>query len=222
MPSTLEFAVIDMYHQSGHYASNRLERSTYNSMAIFMEIPSINEFHEVPVLVFNQFPNRPLIRSNIPYVIRLQAKGSVPPFKTLNRNMVDILRHNPEFSGGLVTIDVPGNDSSSNIYYVANGIILSQQFKPLMLASWGLGSSETPILRIDPEVFIHQEDAMQRFIVKKILPCFLSSDFSEGSPKAIIEECPFNIRRVQFPDGSTSEEELRQIVADHVDDIVIV
>jgi len=90
------------------------------------------------------------------------------------------------------------------------------------------------ILRVYPDVFINKADPMERFIANKMIticldgqytfpPNYLLSDRIDRSNaiknvKVEIDDCPFSILEADVPSISTTNQQLTQIVLDHLDE----
>ena len=136
-------------------------------------------------------------------------------------------------------------------YYITGGAIFDEDFHPMMLITWEIQRKPNdssiqkydylfanPILRIRPDVVIHKRDALERYIVNKILPstldihrvcspCILNnSRFSLNDPlhsykpKVIIEDIPFLVKSPDVPSISTTNKELLNVALDNLEDLV--
>ena len=90
------------------------------------------------------------------------------------------------------------------------------------------------ILRVFPDVFINKADPMERFIANKMITICLDGQY--GFPhryllsdridynsafknvKVEIDDCPFSILEADVPSISTTNQQLTQIVLDHLDE----
>lgn len=93
-----------------------------------------------------------------------------------------------------------------------------------------------PIVRIDPYVYLSQKDSMEKFIVRKFAnQCIdnlrtpnvgiLVHEFTNGNGSLLhlslrIEPNPFPITILSAPDINTTNEELRQVALEHINDII--
>lgn len=140
-------------------------------------------------------------------------------------------------------------DGEEEAYYGTYGAIFNKDYIPVMMLTWEMekmfsedGASfkyklTQPVLRIAPEVF-HKSNAVERFIVNKVIPetlalnvewpsgecrtAFYRHNYTEIPPdiKAIIEFCPFSIKTVDIPSISTTNKDLLSIALDNLDELI--
>ena len=132
----------------------------------------------------------------------------------------------------------------SPIYYASKGLIMDEEFNVLMIATWMVkwinseGSDayvlHTPKLRIEPSCFTRETDSTLKFICNKMLKkcagqCVhpnqnfpFINGWSERHLVSIrIEEIPehLQVHHAKTPDITTSNEELRQLVLNNLQDL---
>lgn len=209
-----------------------------------MEIPINKDSFELPT-----FAIEPIIKKNIDLnsvdklVIALYSKGGIPAYKTVARYMQDVLVSRYS-SNELIVLKTPDGNTGAT-YYAANGAIFDKDITPIMMCSWLIGrvehTTETkympikPIIRISPKVFLSQSNAIEKFVVKKILYEALeirNNNINIYYPiehlqaghnlplQVVIEESPFLIRKTNTPSVGVSDSQLLQIATNHLDEIM--
>lgn len=95
---------------------------------------------------------------------------------------------------------------------------------------------EKPILRLTPEFYLSKYDNVGRFICKKMLPMiydvllaapsihYYNSKFEvnyreEYKPSVIIDNIPFEMRKVDVPSITTTNQDLLKVALDNLEDI---
>lgn len=226
------------------------DRNILVSTKKYMEIPIKEDLFELPVFALLDFNN--LTRDNKDLstdviTAMLFSLNGEPRYKSLDRYMRDIILEQFTHSR-LVKCEVK-QGTETILYYGTHGAVFDKHFKPMMMCSWIMErqwlNEETreykfikPILRIDPECYIHQWDPMQRWIVKKAASAALSETIYRpyrGSLTTAFEEIPYNsqaeliveigkspfkIRTADIPSISTTNESLLQLAIDHIEEVV--
>lgn len=175
-------------------------------------------------------------------------KAIFTPYK--NNNLYDTVDSNIR----LVIDNVPRNKlirftDNSTVYYGTRGLILDSQLKPMVTLSWVMRpmivddklkfSFEYPLMRISPQCFINQGNAVERYISKKLPATALSECYyipfrdnwiyntldSNGNIrrpkcKVIIEDNPLKMSLVDTPSILTTSAGLRELVLNHIDEVM--
>lgn len=208
----------------------------------YMEIPVDSDVFEVPLFAFHKFCNMldKGINANT-IVAALYSCGAESSYKSIEAIMRNVLY--ATFDSHLSKIQI---DGTSNIYYATMGAVFDKDLNPLMVMSWQMErqnderepySFKRPILHITPISFVRKEDPVQRFLVGKMLTTALDMDIPEPylftdrlhfktnessfKIKVEIDDCPFNIKGVDVPSISVTNENLLQLAAEHIDEIEI-
>lgn len=144
------------------------------------------------------------------------------------------------------------NDPQNPCYYCAKGAIFNKDLIPQIMMTWQMkrikdanSTNETwkylavrPILRINPSVIINKDNAVERYIVNKIVPMAVSIYGVEGpfihvNPSIIkdtynrltikveIDKFPFKFNKVDKPSISTTNEKLLKVALDNVDEMIL-
>lgn len=253
MAVTLDSVIRSLFQ--GNYSHSRIMEHRYRNLptdavtsTVFMEIPVRSEVIEMPVFAFDDFINiGKRVLSVDTMVAQLYSNDIQSEYKSLDSIMKDCL--STKFSKHLTVVSVPNAVST---YYCTYGAVFNSNFKPLMMMSWLMERRcdddgrekyyyKRPLLRINPDVYMNKEDAVQRFIVNKLIvnslycsfytpyypnvDSFLNqnsrmSERDSWKVKVEIDECPFVIRRPDIPSISISNKDLLQIAADHIDEIL--
>lgn len=204
---------------------------------LLMELPISSDIIEVPLAVYKEFirccTSNNLVLNNNDYgkvVCIFKYVNALQAFKTINRNMQDILRASREDAGLVKIKSTEGNEN--HIYYGCQGLILDSSFQPVMTCSWKLRIGENgayspicPVLRVSLKCYKNQSNAIEKFIVKKMIPAVLNHypkyDFQNivAPPQIIIEESPFKFTAPRAPSIFTTNKELLHSVTDNIDDL---
>ena len=219
---------------------------TNNSHTKYMSIPINKDTFEIPTFCFNTF--KTLVDSNQDtetdaIIVQLNTRNAESDYKSLDRVLRDVLQ-SPFINTRLVTIKVKrGNEDI--IYYGTHGAIFYADLTPIAICSFLMERYTTEegttkyrflrhALRVNPDVFINKADPMERFIVNKMIliclneqysfpPNYLLSDRIDRNSalknvKVEIDDCPFSILEADVPSISTTNQQLTQIVLDHLDE----
>lgn len=135
--------------------------------------------------------------------------------------------------------------NKGEVYYGGRGIILDGNFKPLILCSVlckkeEFRSSEymdyyKPIIRINPEVFLNETGLINKTIIKKIIPFYLTHTIpdirtrtrfrdklpEDRKPQILIEDSSRFIETPAIPNPNTcSNEALNKLLLDNIEDVI--
>ena len=135
--------------------------------------------------------------------------------------------------------------NKGEVYYGSKGIILDKDFNILLLCTLACRRMEyrgrqvmsyyKPIIHVGPQVFLRDEGLIDKSILKKIIPFYLSqnicqtrtnpdfvSDIPEGTkPQILIDDVSKLIERPVKPTPQKySDDVLNQILADNADDVL--
>ena len=217
----------------------RIDRGT-----LFMSIPTTEDSFEVPMLAMSAFVHSTTTWQAESIVAPLNCLGAESSYKSLDASIREVLRIS--FSANHL-ISLPS--SPSEPYFGVQGTIFNKDFLPVAMLSWQMQrvppeSDEDiprikfvkPILRVSPEVFLRRSNAVERYIINKIIPSVLSLRYVwtpnignnrvfENSytyynkPSVIIESSPFLFKRPEVPSISTTNEQLLQVALAHMDEL---
>lgn len=144
-------------------------------------------------------------------------------------------------------------DSLQNpCYYGINGALFNKDLVPQIMMTWQMkkikdanSNNETwkysvvkPILRVNPSVIIDKSNAVEKYIVNKIIPNALSiyrvlDPYISQNPsimgsscnlmtiKVEIDKFPFKFDKVDSPSISTTNEKLLKVALGNVDEMVL-
>lgn len=213
----------------------------------FFEIPIDGDVFEIPTFALKPLMDRINAPGELPSVItaKLHTDNNTAGYKKAERNLVEILRES-FVESKLCRVDAECGEEKVP-YYGTCGAIFNKDFNPIAMCSWIIEkfSDELgvyryrflqPILRIDPAAFVHGADSIERLVAKKLINyclmspkhppyqwnrgvCFIA-DEDDYPVKVVIEESPFNIRCVDKPSISTTNQQLLQIAIDHIDEVI--
>ena len=216
----------------------------------YMEIPIEEDIFELPVFALSDFneltrDNKDLSTEAI--TAMLFSLNKEPRYKSLDRYMRDIILEQFTHSR-LVKCEVK-QGTETILYYGTHGAVFDKYYNPMMMCLWQIErrwvNEKTrkyhfikPILRINPDCYVHQWDPMQRWIAKKAATAALTetiykpfgrdlTDAFEEIPydarmdlTVEISKSPFRIRTADTPSISTTNKSLLQLVIDHIEEIV--
>ena len=212
----------------------RFSRINVSEEHRYIEIPVDNNRFEIPSFALDSLSKLLLFQNSSSIVAELSFLGYIPAYKTAGRYFQDIINASLESAFYL--------SEGENHYYAAKGIIMDEHFVPILLCSWMVEKifADTqlvgfkiikPILRVAPQCYLYQDDAIQKLIVKKIIPTILTTHLSIPSAfpietirpvaKVIIDDIPFHTRTVVPPTVNTTNEELLSVALYHLDEMCL-
>ena len=222
---------------------NRNTSNTPITVKKYMEIPIGSDVFELPLFAFEDFKKMHQNKKEGDIIVAsLYSCGQTSNYKSLDSIMKDVL--STYFDKHLCKVQIP---NSPNTYYATFGAVFDENFTPLMMLSWIMerGVSEEgvikyrykkPLLRLNPYPCLNKEDALQKFICGRWMTTALGtrvctpSTYGLGNSieptyfsfgvKIEIDECPFVIRGTDVPSISVTNEDLLQLAADHIDEIM--
>lgn len=230
-----------------HFGRN----NAFSSRKKYLEIPINEDYFELPVFAIEQFINLTKDNKDLSTELitaMLYTYDRTPRYKSLDVYMRDMVIESFTCHR-LVKCEVKrGSETIS--YYCTHGAVFDNLYNPVMMLTWQMRriwlNEETrkydfikPILRISPDCYISQQDAMQRWIVKKAATVGLdtkiirphSSDLNAAfvlednheTENLTIEIChsPFKIKTADVPSISTTNENLLQLAIDHIEEIIV-
>lgn len=223
---------------------------SFTDKSSYMLIPVTGDNIEIPTMTMFSLPtleNKILQKEPIDALaVNLNNNGGYSTFKSVSASIRDaftVLYKNAHLRK-LVTVGDP-----EKTYYGTYGAIFDENFKPIVMLSWELKKIYKddelrpykykfirPILRVAPEVFVNKNNAVERYIINKIIPTVLSLNYisspgfygnriyesnnSDSKVKVVVEECPFVIKEADVPSISTTNEKLLDIALNYIDEIV--
>lgn len=171
-----------------------------NSSERYMEIPINKDVFEIPLFAISAF-NEAINKGNEPesIIVVLNTENRDPGYKTLDRNMRDVLKERFDVSR---LVAIPVKDGNNTLmYYGTQGAIFSDYFTPLMMCSWLVEKYQVthtiadsasgkfhneeiteykltrPLFRINPDVYRTKGDSMERYLAGKTLNTILDLSF---------------------------------------------
>lgn len=136
--------------------------------------------------------------------------------------------------------------NKGEVYYGNRGIILDKDFKPLILCSILSKKVETrtmvfmdyykPIIHVSPEIFLNETGLINKHILKKIIPFYLTHSIDRviaydgrfrsmipenTKPQILIEDISKFIETPVLPNPSTcSNKAINEFLLDNIDDVL--
>lgn len=212
----------------------------------YLEIPINKDVFEVPMFALHALQriiSDGTVNRTDAIVVSLADHGSKPNYKTLERNMVDVLESDFE-SSKLIRVDA-SNGSENVKYYGTHGAIFDDGYSPVAMYTCQVKRTEIdseshtysyeilkPILRIRPESFKTRGDSMEKFITNKLIlagisdsitPCYYSNTINvlpEYNIEVVIGDIPFKPIIADSPSISTTNKELLELVVDHIEEVI--
>lgn len=215
-----------------------------NMHTVYMEIPIKEDYFELPCFVLV------VCNGSTPYysvdldsldkdaiVVPLNTLEFKPWYTTIGAYMKDVLTGNIK-EQGLIKLTTKDGDNLKT-YYATYGAIFDDSFSPILLCSWKVSRQRTeegkpylklevPILRVASDCYLRKANQIERFIANKFvqtaLECrnmtYRNMSLSLNNLRVEITNMPFNLRKVETPSISTSNEELLQIARDHINEVL--
>ena len=234
-------------HSSYDYRSTRIQ--DVREDIAYMIIPISSDTIEVPSLALQTFETNLQLRkyNNYPeeLAITLTCQGARTNYKSLEAVVRDVF---PTRFNSYHLIRIPEQKDTTKKYYITNGAIFDEDFKPIVMVTWQIQKVYydntafklrflRPILRVSPEIVINRSNSIERFIVNKLMPNVLSiyrievpsitgNDLLEAytsqsfKAKVVIDKMPFPIKKVDIPSISTTNEELLDVALSNIDELV--
>lgn len=257
MPRTLEETISRLYWGDSRSQCWGSRDGLSNPNVRYMDIPINQEVFEIPLLALDTFVD--IVRNHTDgmtsfIAVSLNAIGREPRYKTVDRFMRDVLLENYKNSR-LIKLEVK-QGSDTVLYYGTQGAVFDKEFNPIMICSYQIQRLERtvevnagepdmieyqykllrPILRVDPQIYLHKENPLEKFIVNKMVNGCLEDTFyppsgytlcrnfirnNESLPvKVIIDTCPFQLHQADTPSISTTNQKLLQVAIDHIDELI--
>lgn len=225
-----------------------LNNSIPTTMMRYMEVPLDKDVFELPLFAFSAF--KEMHKANIEgdvLTAQLFSCGVSSSYKSLDAIMKDCLSTN--FSRHLIQIQLSGTASIYYATFGAvfsedfEPLMMLSWIMERKTDDEGkvVYHYKRPLLRLKPEICVSKEDSIQRFLSGKMMVAGLNSiihtpyfydchafleqgnPYSSGSIhhlKVEIDQSPFIIRDSDTPSVSVTNEDLLQLVADHIDEVI--
>lgn len=248
--ASLDSVINEIFRDSNSNSQirRRYFRNTSNTPVTvkkYMEIPIDSDVFELPLFAFEDFKKMHKNKKIGDVIVAsLYSCGQTSDYKSLDSIMKDVL--STFFDMHLCRVQI---SNSPNVYYATFGAVFDENFTPLMMLSWIMERRvneegvikyryKKPLLRLNPYSCLNKEDALQKFICGRWMttalgetiyaPSFYDcSSFLEqqgylrfNHVKIEIDECPFVIRGTDVPSISVTNENMLQLAADHIDEIL--
>lgn len=232
----------------GNYHSLYGRRDTsHQDKTLYMDVPVFGDSFEVPVFIVSAFSTyKDILNDFTPtsFAVSLEHIGYTSIYKSLPVKIREVLQIGySEFR--LIKIPVDSN----NCYYGTLGAIFDKDLLPVMMLSWQIKkipsnvvgkpfllSFVQPVLRVSPKVLIDKSDALERYIVNKIIPAALQcrcqrplvpynsifepNNYQLYSPKVEVCNFPFEIKGIEAPSVSTTNRKLLDIAANNISEVL--
>lgn len=231
-------------YRNSWYNSHYCDLYNNSNPISFMTVPIKEEAFEVPVAVLPILNDkRGKLKTVDEIAMCLAPSQRVLAYKSLDASVRNALSTPVRDVPTVKLTNVP----DVGPYYCSMGAIYNTELYPVMMCSWLVHIDKEaesplntyvdlirPIVRVDPQVFIDKNNAVNRYIVNKIIPSALSVSFTSWhtlpyrvvggslnhSIKVEIEKCPFKIKKPIVPTINTTNVNLINSVLDNIDDII--
>lgn len=242
---TLQSCFHNSYHRARGYLNSNYVNVAGSEFSL-MTIPIREEdTFEVPLDALDTMYNIQYRIDKVKSIVMsLSYSNKYTGFKTLDANLKATLGMKQDDAKLTKLIQI----QDKGWYYNSFGTIYDKDFYPIMMCSWLMKlvpqeDEETPaiklikpILRVDPQVFINKSNAVERYIINKIIPAALELNMAnmcyrlpfiiddigmEYKVKVEIDECPFIITKPVVPTIRTTNESLIKAALDNVDDMTL-
>lgn len=136
--------------------------------------------------------------------------------------------------------------SKGEVYYGGEGIIFDESYTPLLLCTLTARSVHTenngntmayyrPVCHVSPKVFLEPDKLINKGIIKKLIPCYISRDISlprnnynfrndleDRKVKVIVDNFnKFFIEPIKPTPSTCSNDALNECLIDNIDDIMM-
>ena len=224
-----------MYERAGDYSALL---STGVRLARYFEIDLTKDIIEFPVCCLKVYEDTvshsrsisgnmiPLIRDNVERIIvPLPCPEEDTPIGGLHviRNMPTLLKSvvNCNIVRGLTKV----KSTTNQIYYLQAGLILDENFKPLLMTAFTYKLSDPnyaiKTLYVDPSILLDVTpvDIIRKSILKSVIPAFINLPEGPSKYRIILQDTSDKIIRPSAPNVDTITAELNQILADNAANI---
>jgi hypothetical protein len=243
LESTIESIFKDDY-------SYRYSRNLYSAPITensYMEIPINTDVFELPIFAFTNFRGILSKQKNCDVIVaQLYSCGNPSDYRSMDAIIKDIISR--KFNEHLHTIEVPG--TSQVYYGTRGAIFDANLKPIMMMSwilervkdeeEHVKYRYKRPILRLDADPCLNKEDQLQRFLSNKLLTSTLAlniytpyfynyNDYFIQSNlwsresfkiKVEIDTCPFNIKKVERPSISVTNEKLLNLVEEYMGEMI--
>lgn len=225
--------------------------SSHNSPFLYMTIPINEDIIEVPAFAMYAFATRELgnnLDSMDALVIGLKSTDRMSGYKSIDVRLREALSldYNSHLLGKVFT-----EDPLNPYYYCTRGAIFDKNLKPMCMLTWQMErvmweesfekwcyKAIRPIVRVAPSVFTSKVNAIERYIVNKIVPNALSiyrvdapymsvnprivgDSFNRMTVKVEIDDFSFKMSKVDEPSISTTNGKLLRTALDNIDEMMV-
>lgn len=224
-----------MYERAGDYSALL---STGVRLARYFEIDLTKDIIEFPICCLKVYEDTvgyitniegnaiPLIKDNVERIIvPLPCPEEDTPIGGLHiiRNMPTLLKSvvNCNIVRGLNKV----KSTANKIYYLQAGLILDENFKPLLMTSFTYKLSDPSYaiktLYVDPSILLDATpvDIIRKSILKSVIPAFINMPEGPSKYRIILQDTSDKIIRPSAPNVDTITAELNQILADNAANI---
>lgn len=229
---------------SKRYIDN-LYRAVTNSSYLAMQSPSLGTGNMNPYRVIVEADIKKEVDMEIPTVLKT-------PFGCLPESIVKIVLQKKHRIGIAIPLNLehktaPGNNTlikdlfelptlskvscKDQIYYGCRGIIFDRYMKMILMVNrcYKIGNlklvpTEKIIVHVSPKVFIDRSSTLEKHIINRVIPAFLSEDSYYGFQYKVeikIDDAKEFIRAVHPPQDIDMNKALNNLLEDNVNSLLL-
>lgn len=216
---------------------------------LLMTIPSSGSQKEIPMFVLDKYLELVTVHGGKEpdlLSVSLECHNHISSYSVFDRIIRDVLSDKFSYHG---LVRLQGKDGSNiHTYYGTQAALFQEDLKPLMICTWMMEQRQVknsrgtrlvnflvkPIIRVAPSFFLAKQDNVGRFVFKKMIPLLMQRLIYAPSlynhpnfkhtdttyiPSIIVESIPFQLKKIDKPSISTTNEKLRRLVLDNLEDM---
>lgn len=209
-----------------------------------MVIPLTSPVMEIPVMTMDILHK---LTDSVVYpealIVNLGYNGITSHYKSVEGEIKETLTASHKLNQ-LARIT---SSKDNAVYYVTKGAIFDHNLCPVLMMSWQVNKLPDivdrkfklmrPVLRIAPYIYNAKSDAVQRYIINKIIPACLDVNLRRyhtikkgmhyGDPtemynvKVEIDNCPFKLQTIDSPSVSTTNRDILDVALANMHDFQV-
>lgn len=254
----MEFSPRFVYNVMGVFDNNESDNPDQLEMSLSLDSNNVfrrslvievnNDEVEIPVIARRHFEK--VVSDNLAHPIIMGVKKIILPLydnapsqesRTFNSIMVQLFA-NVGYGKRLQKIIT----NKGEVYYGGKGIIFDESYTPLLLCTLTARSVHTenngntmvyyrPVCHVSPKVFLEPDKLINKGIIKKLIPCYISrnislprnnynfrNDLEDRKVKVIVDNFnKFFIEPIKPTPSTCSNDALNECLIDNIDDIMM-
>lgn len=254
----MEFSPRFVYNVMGVFDNNESDNPDQLEMSLSLDSNNVfrrslvievnNDEVEIPVIARRHFEK--VVSDNLAHPIIMGVKKIILPLydntpsqerRTFDSIMVQLFT-NVGYGKRLQKIIT----NKGEVYYGGKGIIFDESYTPLLLCTLTARSVHTenngntmvyyrPVCHVSPKVFLEPDKLINKGIIKKLIPCYISrnislprnnynfrNDLEDRKVKVIVDNFnKFFIEPIKPTPSTCSNDALNECLIDNIDDIMM-